>query len=247
MRANVVYAVTWRLLAELLRRHHAREDLRLYWFFPGISGTGIVRLRRPGGEAVLDLDVAHALVSKPEIHDARTRQYVDALLSAADPKTVVDALGVDAGLARTEGPFPESSPTVLCARVIAGVLERSMLARKPLRTTPGYFDQDGRVDALDWAVQIAGVAEQLAGARSTAGDGDESPFVQHLFALHRSEAVLGRGAPEETPFVAFDFRGGVAHAAPRGGVARSTLALGDAYQASGRRIDPLVDWTEMWL
>lgn len=247
MRANVVYAVTWRILAELLRRHHAREDLRLYWFFPGISGTGIARLRRPGGETVLDLDVAHALVSKPEVRDGRTRQYVEALLSAADPKAIVDALGVDAGLTRIEGPLPKSSPTVLCARVIAGVLERSMLARKPLRTTPGYFDQDGRVDALDWAVRIAGVAEQVARARTAAAEGDESPFVQHLFALHRSEAVLGRGAPAEAPFVAFDFRGGVVHAAPRGGVARSTLALGDAYQASGRRLGPLVDWTEMWL
>lgn len=245
MRANVVYAVTWRILAELLRRHHAREDLRLYWLFPGISQTGMVLLRRPDGEVVLELDVAHAHVGKPTVGDARTRQYVDALLSATDPKAIVDSLGVGAGLPRVEGPLPESSPTVLCARAIAGVLERNMLARKPLRTTPGYFDQNGHVGAFDWAVQIAGVAEQLARARAAAANVDESSFVQHIFALHRGDAVLG--LPAKTPFVAFDFRRGMAHAAPHGGVPRSTLALDDAYQASGRRLGPLVDWTEMWL
>lgn len=244
-RSNVRYAATWRLLAELMRRHQARRDLRLYWFFPGISGTGIARLRRPDGAPVLDLDVVCGEVSRPEGIDEGVRRYVQAMLVAEDPKSVVDAIQEACGLGQSPEPLPASNASVLCARVVAGVLERGMLDRTPLRTTPGYFDQNGYVDALGWAAELAGVADALARARAAGRAQDESVQVQHLFALHRGEAVLGLGASDGAPFVAFDLRKGVAHAVR--GQARSSVALLELYERVGRRIEPLLDWVELWL
>ncbi|MCA9678713.1 MAG: hypothetical protein KC464_27035 [Myxococcales bacterium] len=196
---------------------------------------------------MLDLDVVHAVVGSDAEDPHGGGRYVDAMLAADDPKTVVDAVEERGGLGRAKKPLPESNAPVLCARVIAGVLERRMLARGVIRTSPGYFDQAGYVVALDWAAEVAGVTEELARARASGREHDESPFVQHLFALHASEAVLGQGAPVETRFVAFDLRTGGAHVVHRGSQARSSLSLLDAYAASGRRLGPLLDWVETWL
>ncbi|MBZ0236365.1 MAG: hypothetical protein K8M05_28815 [Deltaproteobacteria bacterium] len=246
-RFNVRYAATWRLLAEIMRRHQAAHDLRLYWFYPGLSPTGVARLQRPDGTKVLDLDVAHSVVSVPEMSSSPAHRYVDALLDADDPKDTVDQIASACGLHPSTSSMPESNATVLCFRVIAGVLERRMLDRRPLRTSPGYVDNRGDVDASGWAVEIADCASELDRARKAKSSLDESQFVRHLFALHSDDRILAFAEPHRTSHVAFDFRTGVAHARHPSSGERSAISLRDLYSTEGRRLVPLIDWVERFL
>jgi hypothetical protein len=86
----------------------------------------------------------------------------------------------------------------------------------------------------------------LSSGRTVPGRAASSEALVHLHE-HCSEAVLSRGSPEDTRFVVFDLRAGVAHVVHRASSARSSLSLLHAYAAGGRRLGPLLDWVETWL
>lgn len=252
-RLTVRYAVTWRILTELLRRHQAAHDLRVCWSFPGASGHGIVELQRRDGGHLLRLDVAHGEHLDAGLSTRRTggldvRRYVDALLAADDPKTIVDAFELSAGLPPRRGPMPVSTAPVLCARVIAAVLERRMLARATYRTTPGYVDADGSVRACGWVEALPAVQAVLAKRRAEAGgaERDERPLARHLFALHRGGLPLDGAEADREPFVAFDLRAGVAHAISDRSM-RSSIALDATAMQGGGRLDAAIDWVGRYL
>jgi hypothetical protein len=250
-RVTVRYAATWRVLAELLRRHQDEHDLALYWYFPGLSHHGVVELRRRH-ELVLTLDVAHgqALGDGAGEDVADARDYVAALLAADDPKRVVDALERAAHLPPRVTAPPASNALTLCARVIAGVLERRVLARAPVRTTPGYIDHDGALRAAGWIACLPELQVRLAAARAARADAggelDESALVQHVFALHVGDGPLDAAVDRHPPFVVFDLRAGVAHAI-HGPSRRSSLALREHLDRAGGRLERLVDWAEVML
>ena len=123
-RLTLRYAATWHLLAELLRRHHHAHDLRAYWYFPGMSGNGMVELRRPTGEVLLRCDVVHSHLDVPAGARGFDGDYVAALLAAEDPKAVIDAVEAAMGLSPHRGPLAHPSGAVQCARVIAAILAR---------------------------------------------------------------------------------------------------------------------------
>lgn len=254
-RLTIRYAATWRILAELLRRHQAEHDLMLYWYFPGLSGNGIVAVRRDS-EVLLALDVAHgelsmpadASATSPDDDEVDVRSYVAALMAADDPKATVDALERIAGLRPLAGALPASNASVLCARVIAGVLERRMLARVPTRTTPGYLGNNGSVPAAGWIDGLPELQARVDESRAArSGDGvDESGLVQHVFALHTGEGLLQGTSADDAPFVAFDLRAGVVHAI-HGRGRRSSLAMPEALAQAGGRLGPLIDWVDLCL
>lgn len=246
-RLTLRYAATWHLLAELLRRHHHAHDLRAYWYFPGMSGNGIVVLRRPTGEVLLRCDVVHSHLDVPAGTGGFDGDYVAALLAAEDPKNLIDAVEAAMGLAPHRGPLAHPSGAVQCARVIAAVLARRTFGRTTYRTSPAYGANAGSVRVRDWVAHLPEVQATVDAARArAAGDNiDESPLVQHLFALHAGPELLsGPGADEhEHAFVAFDLRAGVAHLMHRHGQ-RSSLALTHADTRGGRRLGDLVDWID---
>ncbi|MBK7192660.1 MAG: hypothetical protein IPH80_09285 [Myxococcales bacterium] len=244
-RLTLRYAATWHLLAELLRRHHHAHDLRAYWYFPGISANGVVMLRRPAGDVLLRCDLVHCHTEVPEGTGGFDGDYVAELLAAEDPKDVIDAVEAAMGLAPHRGPLAHPSGAVQCARVIAAVLARRMLGRTSYRTSPAYADNAGSVRVLDWVAHLPEVQAAVDVARARAADDniDESPLVQHLFALHAGPEVLSGPGADEHSFVAFDLRAGVAHLMHRHGQ-RSSLALTHADTRGGRRLGELVDWVD---
>ena len=254
-RLTIRYAATWRLLAELLRRRQTEHDLRLHWHFPGSSGNGIVEVRR-NAEILLALDVTHGELWTPAAASATSagddevdiRSYVAALMAADDPKVVVDALERVAGLRPRHGTLPASNAPVLCARVIAGVLERRNLARVPTRTTPGYLGNAGSVHASGWIDGLPELQALIDASRASRPGGgvDESGLVQHVFALHTGEGLMQGTSADYPPFVAFDLRAGVVHAI-HGHGRRSSLAMPEALAQAGGRLGPLIDWVDLCL
>ena len=193
-RSTVRYAATWRVVGELLRRHQAGHDLRLTWYFPGMSADGVAELQRADGTAVLRLDVAHGEHGVAALSSRRTggvdvRWYVSALLAADQPATVIDALERAAGLTATGAP-PASTPPARCADVLATALTGRMLAVAPYRTTPAVLDHGGHVRTAAWAAAVPGADPR------------------HLIALHRGPAILDRA---DGAFAVADLRAGVVH------------------------------------
>jgi hypothetical protein len=174
-------------------------------------------------------------------------RHVHSMLAAEDPKFVVDDLERSAGLPSAAS-VADSLPAVLCARVIATVLERRMLARDAYRTTPGYLDGHCGVGAAGWVQALPDARDALRAAEATSrpDEFDASKAVGHLFAVHRGELPLSSPASSASSIVAFDFRDGMAHAIHANSKRVSSLALGETYARTGR-LNPLVEWVELHL
>ena len=262
LRKNAAYAVAWRLATELMRRHHTRAGLRVGTFYQGLSPhgglyltngqvdgcmdggqQGRLNLNLGGGEPLLAEVVKPCGKPRLKWKDTRWkhRNLGMALLEAEDPKTVVDDVEALFGLPHVSS-TPPSKPAVLCARVIAEVLESRSLHRKLLRTSPGYLDHDGAVVACEWVRAVPEVWKLVKRARSSSRDSviKEWRATGRLVLLHSDE----NPNPPDASGVVFDLATGRAWRTSR---RRRIVALTDLYRQNGRRLDPLVQWVNKQL
>lgn len=165
-RFNLRFACAWRVVAELLRRHRPALDLRVNQLHPGLSAGGELIVtegpllrddgRSPqlsvsvlcgGGSAAGNFQCKQAFgpprteVVPPDGDegDARNLNVIHALLSADDPKRVIDEIEARAGLPPVEH-LPPMDRASFVARVIAGFMERRALSRMGWRPSCGWYD-----------------------------------------------------------------------------------------------------------
>jgi hypothetical protein len=173
LREEVRSGVTWKLVAELIRRHHAQVDLRIYETHPGGGLYDCLSLFAgafPSGTHLCDFNQAsahlHAFgkVSSPRcnLEDLRWpdgNDYVLAYLRSEDPKEVVDQIGSILGLPVSGKVVPPITAPVLAARLIAEIMSRSMLDRFGFDVRSGYIDTSGGECGLrDELKQIPSIA-----------------------------------------------------------------------------------------
>ena len=130
---KVTLAVSWRIATELLRRHNPTIDLHVSREHPGGGQYDSLVLWPGGTEEGLALNMqschAHPCGLGDDPSGDQPVDYVDAFLRARDPKTVVDALESGAGLPdMSSRRCPPETPAVVCARVIANILEMHVLS-----------------------------------------------------------------------------------------------------------------------
>lgn len=165
-RFNLRFACAWRVVAELLRRHRTTLDLRVNQLHPGLSAGGeLIVTEGPllredkqeprftvsvvcgGGAAAgsLRYETAFApprsgVVPEDAGEDrARNLNVIRALLSAGDPRRVIDEIEARVGLPSVEH-LPPMDRASFIARVIAGFMERRALSRIGWRPSCGWYD-----------------------------------------------------------------------------------------------------------
>jgi hypothetical protein len=259
LRANVIYAATWRVLAELLRRHGAAQDLHVGAAYPGLSPTGFFHITRglcrsfdpSHAQPRLDLWLGGGCCA--QIHAStpfgpprassddvswRDVGYAHALLGSDDPKSVVDTIEALAGLPPV-AELPPSTDAALVARVIAAALEARMLDRRLYRTSAGYLDHDGTVAPVAELARVPELWSELGRVRA-----DPEALRQllgNIWIVHEGTQPLGSGTFEPCQPVVFDFRDAKAWA-PASSARPVDLAA--MYRDHGRRLRPLLAWVD---
>lgn len=241
-RHNVALAVTWRIVAELLRRHGARHDLRVIETHPCSGQYDCVTLCAPPGAgafaAAADFHVPaqHFHVHQPftaveprpvRLGGDADNAYVLAYLTAADPKEVVDAVEASLGLPAPVGPLGET-PASLAARSLAMLLDRRMNDRRRLDVRNGW-SEDG------WSAALAPWVSEVPGFAPLAASGSVSDQIHQGRRLWRVAPV------ESSRGVTFDFSRAAAHSAGR------TIDLAAARREAGGRLERAVDRLDEWL
>ncbi|MFO0713626.1 MAG: hypothetical protein U0353_27485 [Sandaracinus sp.] len=246
----VLAACSWRLIAELYRRHAHRGTLRIIHFHPGLSAWGVLRLQegweRPdapridvslgGGDDGLLVVEPWRPVEAPPIARWPDRNLVRALLAAPDPKTVIDDVEASAGLGPIEQ-LPPSTPSVVAVRAIAEVLARHALGRRSLRASCGFHDASPDPFITSWARTAPTIEIPSAGPYTAA----TTERANRIWALHPSLEHEGP-AGDELP------RGSVVIDIVTGEVWRATgsgrrESLRETY-AKAHRIDAVADHLE---
>ena len=122
--------VTWRIVAELMRRHKHHLDLRIYEIYPGGSLSDTLALTG-GGRRVCDFFGFRRINHHVELHSSLERSggYVLPYLKAEDPKTVVDDIERTVNLPKIVGKLPVSCPTTKTIRVMADILTIALTTR----------------------------------------------------------------------------------------------------------------------
>ncbi len=177
-RFQVITAVTWRIVAELIRRHHAHR-LRVYETHPGGGQCDCLSIYV--GEAGFDsrhlcdfnqqsqhLHIFNTYSTpRRRLDDLRWpdgNDYVSPHLGNEEAKVVVDDIEALVGLPLLAGKsLPSTTPPTLIFRLIAGVLERHMLSRETLDVRCGWHDSSGMEGSYirDELQLLPGVASEL--------------------------------------------------------------------------------------
>jgi hypothetical protein len=147
-------AISWRLVAEMMRWFHQSHKLRVFEKHPGggqydglaLHGETFGEVEQlcffnwPGSLTVFGSSGREGEWS----HQIPMKDLVSSYLCAPDPAVMVDWLAVELGLADTRPEaIPSTTPPVLVFRLIAEILERSALGRDPLEARWGFFDTSG--------------------------------------------------------------------------------------------------------
>jgi hypothetical protein len=178
MRRGVKAAVSWRIVSELFRRHHARFSLRVYENHP-CSGQydclSICSGHSSDMKHLCDLNqssshlhvwehVGPARASISELRWPDENDYVQAYLRSDDSKETIDQVESLVGLScASNTPLPATTPPVLTVRLISALLERHAFSRFGLDARNGYLYTDGmwqegiRKDLLEFSA----VANQI--------------------------------------------------------------------------------------
>lgn len=156
-RYGVRAAVTWRIIAELFRRHKQACRLRVLETHPGGGQYDCLSVGFNRGEVLLvhmcDFNVGsqHLHLTHPYAEPRARLQdlgwpnfndYVVPFLCAEDPKEVVDQVEALLGLPACPGLPPTTPPTLVC-RVIAGVMERYAFSRTLVTARCAWHDSSG--------------------------------------------------------------------------------------------------------
>lgn len=146
-----------------MRRHHERSGLRLILAHPcgGQARQLWVMQDNPTTDAatvffdsLLGLSFsdgcAHRLGGAPSTEPACSADdYISDLLSAGDPKGIIDRIERCAGLAPTMGPLPPSTPAILVARIISRLTAAFSFSRVSIDAECGWIDSAGYSSGID--------------------------------------------------------------------------------------------------
>jgi hypothetical protein len=256
---RVKSAATWLLVSELMRRHHVVEDLQLEYSHPGLSAHGLLRLRRPGSPGAEQpaivlhmgggdcgkLEVAIPFgVPRMSLAELKWPQdsHVLAVLGAADPKEVVDAIEAVAGLPERATLLP-TTPPVLVARIISGFLQRQAFTRVTWRASCGFLDASNGSKPADWVSIFDEVASEVRSLRERSAPWEAvSKAAGRLWLLHRAAVHAG---PAESlsdcdgDSVVLDMVTGRAISARD---PRKRADMVQLYEEGGRRLDGALGW-----
>lgn len=260
---GVVWAITFRLIAELVRRHEPRQELRIQQYYPGLSPLGGVMVwwGNVGSYKVPSLASDHFAIRfelgggslgqlsfetpEPQGAEAATAReswtadsnYVRRYLSVEDPRNIVDSIETSAGFPATKL-VPPSTRKTLTLRVVASLLERRALAREWLRVSSGYLDHSGYVGCV-------GVVPPWY--RSKMQEDGKLPLKDalRLLIVHRSanewNGPIEGNEDRYPPGVVLDLAKGLAVSLTGQG---ETIDLMEAYKASGRNLIAVVNRVE---
>lgn len=167
LRSEVVWAVGWKIIAELFRRHHESAYLRLYETHPAGGTYDCLSLYSgsfPGGSHLCDFNQASShfhvfgrlgtpTKTLPDLRWPDENNYVMAYLQSQDPKTVIDQIESVLGLPPATSPLPLTTAPVLCIRLIAESLARCAFDRLGLDARNGFLDTSG--------MPVSGVRDEL--------------------------------------------------------------------------------------
>jgi hypothetical protein len=174
VRHTVRQAATWRIVAELMRRHQRRLDLHVCELHPADGAYDCVSLfAGPFQRRLCDFNLAaqhlHAYrgdgrggprrVAFPRVED----DYVQALLTEPDPKSVVDAVELALALPPHSGQLLPDTPPVLVTRVMAAFFERVAFARQLYDARSGWADSGWQGPLTrHWCGRVPAVVAGLA-------------------------------------------------------------------------------------
>jgi len=146
---RIKHMVTWGLVAELMRRHKVRRDLRVFEMHPGGGQgdtLGLCDCSQPKNWKELNdfrgfrrMGEDH-LASEPLENGGG---YVWPWLQAEDSKKIVDAVERTCGLPHHSGRLPPSNPTVRTFRLMAQVLSLACANRRNLQWRSAVYDSSG--------------------------------------------------------------------------------------------------------
>lgn len=251
MRLSILNAIVWRAISEIHRRHSPGHRFAVFESHPGISARGRLHLVLLGtdqpvtrcAQAIFNLggpsgtvDIAHANGAREEgLPLARP-------MLEGDPVEAVDAIGRGLGLRKPPALGPSSAPTI-AVRLIADVLARESLARRPLRVTSGWVDTSFGCSNPAWTSLLpAAIDDDVAGRIPAVNDWHRGLITGgHLVALHEASR-------DETPLMACDERPlaivDIVHgrmALAKGPGTPELIDLQGVFAANGRRLAALAE------
>ena len=257
-RITVISAKAWHVVAELFRRYQRSHDLRVWEFHPGISTRGVLALQakpadsqRPVPQLDLNLGgpsgsctVMHRFDGVPGVSDGYP--YATKLLHE-DPARVIDEIAEIWGLPPV-AKLPSSTSSTIVARCIAGFLLRQSLGRESYRVSSAFVGQSTCDVVAGWVRPLLGVGPLSFDGLLMAGESAPDPGLwrraNRYWLLHRCDAAGGPisdRAALASGGVVFDMAKGTAtHLGDSS--AEPACDLVELYRASGRTVDPLVDW-----
>ncbi len=248
VRFSVLNAITWRVIAELFRRHSAAHPLSIQETHPGISVRGrlYVLLDRDSDQLWSWPRVAFNLGGPSGTYEASGDpvDYATAFLTR-DPHTVIDEIGRVLGLAAPKH-LPAANNPTLAVRLIADTLERVALAPGALRATAALYSAHSGCRVPTWAA-FAGVdVERLDRQANDPPTGEHASFLalKHLFLIHETDVNGSGEGPlndlDKQPAVLVDLRKAEALLiAPDHSTTR--LDIRAAYESNGRRLALVVE------
>jgi len=147
---RIAHWVTWRIVAELMRRHKAKRDLRVYELHPGGGQGDTLALyeRRDDGEQVALNDfrswcrLGGVLCGRVTLLDD-DGGYVQPWLDTDDPKPIVDEVERLLGLRHSEASLPLPDAAVLTFMLMADLLGLACQSRSSLQWRSACFDSSG--------------------------------------------------------------------------------------------------------
>jgi len=146
---RIKHMVTWSLVAELMRRHKPRRDLRVFEMHPGGGQgdtLGLYDCSEPKNWK--ELNDFRGFRRMGEDHHTSTPLeeqggYVWPWLQAEDTKEIVDAVERACGLPHYSGRLPPSNPTIKTFRLMAQLLFVACSCRRNFQWRSAVFDSSG--------------------------------------------------------------------------------------------------------
>jgi hypothetical protein len=253
---HVAYAIAWRIVAELMRRHGRQFDIGVYQYFPGLSPWGVLTLhatplRHEGPALHLNIGGGSAGVIGKIVPFGAVRarrsdwpggNWAAATLASEDPVGVVDEIEAMSGFPVAKG-VGVSTPPVLTARVLAALLQRHMCERDPLRAMPAVLDNQGYVGTTGWTNDVPEIAARIR----SAPEAERLAIVAGCWLVHSCSIEGHASHPnyEAGAALALDFTSGRAYQVGRD--RPRVVDLCAEYARNNRELLPVIHRCEMLL
>lgn len=142
-RPQIVSAITWELILQLMRRFQATHDLRVFETHPGGGQYDCLTLRARDNRASLDFNLAgQSLHIWAKGKHIERLDIIDEYLACDKPKELLDRIGHLAGL-RFHEKLPPSNGPVLACGLIAAIFRQHIFEPSQLKMLMGHVDTSG--------------------------------------------------------------------------------------------------------